>query len=86
MSESLKNAVRRLVNEVMNAGRLEVLDEFYEPRLAQVAPFHHSCPGMWMEFLDLIAEVYIFRLKRGKITQAWGIEGTLKRLEQLGLT
>jgi predicted ester cyclase len=32
-----------------------------------------------------IDEVYIFRISEGKIAHAWGIEDTLKRLEQLGL-
>ena len=30
-------------------------------------------------------EVYIFRLREGRIVHAWGIEDTLGRLEQLGL-
>jgi predicted ester cyclase len=32
-----------------------------------------------------IDEVYIFRFKNDRIVSAWGIEDTLRRLEQLGL-
>lgn len=32
-----------------------------------------------------IAEVYIYRIRKGRIVRAWGIEDTLGRLEQLGL-
>ncbi len=123
MTEPLENAVRRLVDEVMNAGRLDVLDKIYEPRLAPaaqnwIALFQASFPDIRMEIVDLIAEgdqvagrfrysgtytgawrghpptgrrferideVGIFRLRDGRIVQAWSIEDTLRRLEQLGL-
>jgi predicted ester cyclase len=42
----------------------------------------HAPTGRRFERVD---EVYIFRLSDGKIIEAWGIEDTLKRLEQLGL-
>ena len=32
-----------------------------------------------------IDEVYIFRFREGRIVHAWGLEDTLRRLEQLGL-
>jgi len=118
-----KAIVRRLIDEVMNASHLEVLDELYEPRLAQaarrwIAPFQASFPDMRMEIVDLIAEgdqvvgrfrcsgthtgtwrghpptgrrferideVGIFRFRGGKIVQAWSLEDTLRRMEQLGL-
>jgi predicted ester cyclase len=56
-----KELVRRLVDEVMNEGRLEVLDELYEPRLAAaardwIAPFRASFPDMRMEIVSLVAE------------------------------
>ena len=123
MSERNKDVVRRLVEDVMNAGRMEAVDELYAPRLAPaakrwIAPFRASFPDMRMDVVDLIAEgdkvvgrftcsgthlgdwlghaptgrrfeavdeVYIFRLREGRIVQAWGIEDTLGRLEQLGL-
>jgi predicted ester cyclase len=121
--EQNKAVVRRLVDEVMNAGRLEVVDELYSPRLAPaakqwIAPFLASFPDARMEVVDLIAEgdqvvgrftcsgthlgewlgyaptgrrfeavdeVSIFRFDQGRIVDAWGIEDTLGRLEQLGL-
>ena len=123
VSEQHKASVRRLINEVMNAGRLEVIDEIYARRQAAAArrwisPFRASFPDIHMDVVDLIAEqdkvvgrftcsgthlgewlghaptgrrfqaideVYIFRFGDGKIVHAWGIEDTLKRLEQLGL-
>lgn len=42
----------------------------------------HAPTGRRFERID---EVYFFRIRDGKITEAWGIEDTLKRLEQLGL-
>jgi len=121
--EQNKAVVRRLIDEVMNGGRMEVLDELYAPALARAArrwisPFQASFPDMRMEIVDLIAEgdrvvgrfacsathlgdwlgypptgrrferiaeVYIFRLREGRIVHAWGLEDTLGRLEQLGL-
>jgi predicted ester cyclase len=61
MSETNKAVVRRLVDEVMNAGRLDVIDDIYTPRLAPtahrwIAPFRESFPDMRMEIVDLIAE------------------------------
>jgi predicted ester cyclase len=122
-SERNKEVVRRLIDEVLNAGRMEVIDELYSPTLARgarrwIAPFRASFPDVHMEVVDLIAEgdrvvgrftcsathlgewlghaptgrrfekvdeVYIFRVREGRIVHAWGIEDTLNRLEQLGL-
>jgi predicted ester cyclase len=121
--ERNKKVVRRLIEEVLNSGRLEVIDELYAPRLARsarrwIAPFLASFPDVHMEIIDLIAEddrvaarftcsathlgdwlghaatgrrfegvdeVYFFRFSEGQIIQAWGLEDTLDRLEQLGL-
>ncbi len=123
MSDENKAVVRRMVDEVMNAGRLEAIDELYAPRLAPaarrwIAPFLASFPDTHMQVVELIAEddkvvarfkcsgthlgewqghaptgrrfegideVYIFRVRDGRIVHAWGLEDTLKRLEQLGL-
>jgi predicted ester cyclase len=59
--EHHKAAVRRLVEEVMNAGRLEVIDELYTPELAVkarrwIAPFRESFPDVHMEVVQLVAE------------------------------
>jgi predicted ester cyclase len=61
MSNQHKAIVRRLIAEVMNAGRLEVIDELYTPRLALaarrwIAPFRASFPDVHMEIVALIAE------------------------------
>jgi predicted ester cyclase len=118
-----KAIVRRLIDEVMNTGRMDVIDELYAPSLASaarawIAPFRVSFPDVQMQIIDLIAEddqvvgrfkcsgthlgewlghaptgrrfrsideVYFFRLRDGRIVQAWGIEDTLRRLVQLGL-
>jgi predicted ester cyclase len=61
VSEGDKATVRRLVEEVLNGGRLEVIDELYAPELAPAArrwirPFRASFPDVHMEIVDLIAE------------------------------
>ena len=61
MSEQNKTTIRRLVVDVLNGGRLEVLDELCAPELALVArqwiaPFRASFPDLHMELVDLIAE------------------------------
>jgi predicted ester cyclase len=122
VSEQNKAIVRRLVDEVMNAGRLDVLDEIYTPRMATaakawIAPFRASFPDVHMRVVDLVAEgdkvaarflcsgtqhgqwqghrptgqrfervaeVYFFELREGRITQAWGLEDNLSRMQQLG--
>ncbi len=61
MSEQNKAAVRRLVDEVLNGGRLDAIDDLYAPTLAPdaklwIAPFRASFPDVRMEVIDLIAE------------------------------
>jgi predicted ester cyclase len=56
-----KSVVRRLIDEVMNGGRLDAIDELYTPQLAPgarrwVAPFRESFPDVQMEIVELIAE------------------------------
>ena len=123
MSAQNKAVVRRLVKEVLNGGRLEVIDELYAPELAAearewITPFRASFPDVHMEVIDLIAEgdqvvgrftcsathlgewlghpptgrrfeqideVYVYRFRNGRIVATWGLEDTLRRLEQLGL-
>jgi hypothetical protein len=53
VSELNKAAVRRLIAEVLNGGRLEVIDELYAPELAPAArrwitPFRASFPDVHM--------------------------------------
>src|SRR5690242_3863946 len=56
-----KTIVRRLVDEVMNAQRLDVADELFTPEMARrwcawVAPFHASFPDMRMEIVQLVGD------------------------------
>jgi predicted ester cyclase len=56
-----KAVVRRLVDEVMNERRLDVLDELCTPSTARrwrrwVSPFQASFPDMRMEIVQLVAE------------------------------
>ena len=56
-----KQLVRRLVDQVLNNGRLDVLDELYEPRLAPTArrwiePFLASFSDVSMRIVELVAE------------------------------
>ena len=61
VTEQNKALVRRLVNEVVNQDRPEVLDEVAEGAVAQsardwIGPFRRSFPDFRMEIVDLIAE------------------------------
>ena len=60
MSEHNKAVVRRLVEEVMNAGRLDVLDALYSPSMAAarrwITPFRKAFPDVTMTVVDLVAE------------------------------
>jgi predicted ester cyclase len=61
VTEENKAVVRRLVEEVLNEGRLEVIDELYAPGLAPaarrwIAPFRASFPDVHMEIVELVAE------------------------------
>lgn len=61
MSSRNKDVVQRLITEVVNDGRLEVVDDLYAPRAARsarlwIAPFLASFPDVHMEILDLIEE------------------------------
>jgi predicted ester cyclase len=60
-SRAYKALVRRLVDEVLNTGRLDVLDELYTPAMARAArrwiePFRVAFPDVQMEIVKLIAE------------------------------
>lgn len=56
-----KVVVERLVREVINGRRLDLIDELYAPASAAaarewIAPFLESFPDVRMEIVDLIAE------------------------------
>lgn len=59
--ERNKEVIRRLVDEVLSAGDMDVIDELYAPSFAPAArewitPFRASFPDVRMEVVDLIAE------------------------------
>ncbi len=56
-----KHVVTRLIDGVVNGGRLELIDELYTPQMAAgarrwITPFRESFPDVEMTILDLIAE------------------------------
>ncbi|MPZ54493.1 MAG: hypothetical protein GEU79_17490 [Acidimicrobiia bacterium] len=56
-----KDVVSRLIDEVMNQGRLEVVDELHTPEMAAKArawikPFLESFSDINMRIVDLVAE------------------------------
>ena len=61
MTADPKAVVRRLVEQVINAGRLDLIEELYAPAMAAgarrwIAPFLESFPDVQMEIVELIAE------------------------------
>jgi predicted ester cyclase len=123
LTPEAKAVVMRLIDEVLNDGRLEVIDEIYSPEMAAgarkwIEPFRVAFPDVRMQTVELVAEgervvgrfrcsgtqlgpwrgkdptgkrmhdideVYFFTVRGGRITEAWGLEDTAKRLRQLGL-
>ncbi len=85
-----KRVVRRFVDEAVNGGRDEVIDELFTEDMAArtrewFGAFRSSFPDMHIELLELVAEVYFFKFSGGRIAAAWGIEDSLERFRQLGL-
>jgi predicted ester cyclase len=61
VSERNKAVVRRLVEEVLNGGQMDVIEELNAPALAAdakawIAPFRVSFPDVHMQVVDLVAE------------------------------
>ncbi len=61
MSDGHRRVIERLVTEVMNHGRLEVLDELYTPRPARaarrwIAPFLASFSDLDMRVVDVLSD------------------------------
>ena len=61
MEADPKAVVVRLIEQVINAGRLDLIDELYAPAMAAaarrwIAPFRESFPDVQMEIVELIAE------------------------------
>jgi predicted ester cyclase len=92
VSETNKATVRRLIAEVLNGGRLDVIDELYAPGLAPgarrwIAPFRASFPDVHMEVVDLIAEgdqvVGRFRCSATHLGEWLGHAPTGRRFERV---
>jgi predicted ester cyclase len=121
-TEENKELVRRLVEDAINAGDLDAVDQLVDGELAAAAkrwigPFRASFPDFTMRIVDLIAEgdavvgyfqcsgthrgewngiqptgkrfqdvdeIYIFRVRDGKLTGFVAVEDNLSRLRQLG--
>ena len=61
VSERNKAVVRRLVEQVLNGGQMDVIEELYAPALVAeakewIAPFRVSFPDVRMEIIELVAE------------------------------
>lgn len=61
MSETSKSVVRRLVEQVINVGHLDLIEDICTPELAAdarrwIAPFRQSFPDLNMTIVELIAE------------------------------
>ena len=123
MTEANKSLVRRLVEEVMNQGKLVLLDELCAPALAAqfreaFIEFRAGFPDWQEELMELVAEgdhiagrftcsgthlgpfmdqaatgkrmerineVIFFRVREGRLAEAWALEDTWTRRERLGL-
>jgi hypothetical protein len=60
-TEANKAIVQRLVDEVLNGGNLDLIEDLYRPALASaarrwIAPFRASFPDVHMDTVELIAE------------------------------
>jgi predicted ester cyclase len=91
-SDENKQLVRRLVQEAINAGNVDVVDELADGELAQAArrwigPFRTSFPDFTMEIIDVIAEgdkvVGHFRCSGTHLGEWNGIEPTGKRFHDI---
>lgn len=61
MSEATKHLVRRYVDDVINRGRYDVLEEICTPEVAAAAqdwirPFRDAFPDVHMQVIDLVGE------------------------------
>ena len=59
--EGNKDVVRRAIDEVINGGKIELVDQLYAPEIAPatrawIEPFRASFPDVQMETVDLVAE------------------------------
>jgi predicted ester cyclase len=61
VSEATKAVIARLIDEVLNGGRLDLLEELYSPEMAQgarrwIESFRSAFPDVEMRTLELVGE------------------------------
>ena len=87
-----KAVVRRLIEEVLNGGRLEVVPELHTPAMAGAAvqwiePFRAAFPDVRMEIVQLVAEgdvvVGRFRCSATHLGEWRGHAATGRRFEDV---
>ena len=83
-----KQTVQRFVDEAVNGGRDEVIDELFTSDMTGevrewFGAFRRSFPDVRMDIVELVAEAETVVGER--IAALWGIEDSLDRYEQLGL-
>jgi predicted ester cyclase len=92
LSAGAKEVVTRLVDEVLNRGRLDLIDELYSPELAPSArkwiePFRVAFPDVRMETVELVAEgervVARFRCSGTQLGPWRGREPTGRRMHDI---
>jgi predicted ester cyclase len=121
MAANPKDTVVCLIEEAMNRGNLDLLDDLCSREMAEatrqwIGPFREAFPDVEMTIVELVAEgervagrfrcsgthlgewrgepptgrrfdgvdeVYFFRVVDGRIAEAWGLEDTAGRLQQL---
>lgn len=92
MPEDAKRIVRRVIEDVISGGDLELIDELFTERMAARArrwftPFRASFPDVRMEIVQLIAEgdtvVGRFRCSGTHLGPWQGYEPTGRRFERV---
>ena len=87
-----KAIVTRLIDDVLNGGDLELIDEIYDPGLAAAArrwiePFRTAFPDVHMETVELLAEgeriVGRFRCSGTQLGPWRGRDPTGKRMHEI---
>lgn len=92
VNQANKELVRRLIDEVLNGGRLDAIDELFTPAMARAArkwiePFRRSFPDLHMEIVELVAEddavVGRFRCSATQLGEWRGQRATGRRFEDV---
>lgn len=92
VNQANKERVRRLIDDVLNGGRLDAIDELFTPTAARAArkwiePFRSSFPDLHMEIVELVAEddavVGRFRCSATHLGEWRGQPATGRRFENV---